>query len=72
VPSPADILAAATIRNAELFGVAADEGTIAPGKRANLLLLRAGPLASVAAFDAIETVFVDGHPHARADLRAPR
>jgi imidazolonepropionase-like amidohydrolase len=69
---PADILAAATIRNAELFGVAPEYGTIAPGKRASLLLLRADPLAGVAAFDAIETVFVDGRPFARADLRAPR
>jgi imidazolonepropionase-like amidohydrolase len=70
--TPVDILAAATLRNAELFGVAADYGTIAPGKRADLLLLRADPLASVAAFDTIETVFVDGRPLARADLRANR
>ena len=69
---PADILAAATIRNAELLGVASDLGTIAPGKRGDLLLLRADPLASTAAFDAIENVFVDGRPLARDELRAPR
>lgn len=69
---PADILAAATLRNAELFGIASDYGTVAPGKRANLLLLRADPTASVGAFDAIETVFVEGRPVARADLRAAR
>jgi hypothetical protein len=69
---PAEILAAATVRNAELFGVAAEYGTIAAGKRANLLLLRADPLASTAAFDAIETVFVDGKPVARGELRASR
>jgi len=67
---PAEILAAATLRNAELFGVAADYGTIAPGKRANLLLLRADPLASTEAFDAIETVLVEGKPFARAELCA--
>lgn len=69
---PSEILAAATIRGAELFGVASEYGTVTPGKRANLLLLRADPLASIAAFDAIETVFVDGRPLPRADLRAPR
>ncbi|HEY2516477.1 MAG TPA: amidohydrolase family protein [Polyangiaceae bacterium] len=69
---PSEILAAATIRGAELFGVASEYGTITPGKRANLLLLRADPLASTAAFDTLETVFVDGRPLARAELRAPR
>lgn len=69
---PLDILAAATIRNAETFGVAADYGTVTAGKRASLLLLRADPLASLAAFDAIETVFVDGRPVARDELRAAR
>jgi imidazolonepropionase-like amidohydrolase len=66
---PLDILAAATIRNAELFGVASDYGTVTPGKRASLLLLRADPLASLAAIDAIETVIVDGRPFAREELR---
>jgi hypothetical protein len=51
---------------------AARSGTITPGKRASLLLLRADPLASLAAFDAIETVFVDGRPFAREELRAAR
>jgi imidazolonepropionase-like amidohydrolase len=66
IPSRA-IFVAATSSNAKLFGLA-DHGTIEPGKKANLLLLRASPLAGVAAFDTIETVFLDGRPIARADL----
>jgi imidazolonepropionase-like amidohydrolase len=49
--------------------VASDYGTVTPGKRASLLLLRADPLASLAAIDAIETVIVDGRPFAREELR---
>jgi imidazolonepropionase-like amidohydrolase len=69
---PADILAAATVRNAELFGLGSDYGTVSPGKRASLLLLGADPLASTAAFDAIEMVFVDGRALQRDELGVPR
>ena len=56
------ILRAATLDNAVVFGLSKDLGTIEVGKRADLLLLRADPLQSVAAYDAIETVFLNGHP----------
>ena len=70
VPLPV-ILRAATLGNAEAFGLARDLGTIEVGKRADLLLLRADPLQSIDAWDTIETVFLDGRPLPRSSLRAP-
>ncbi len=66
VPLPR-ILRAATLDNAIAFGLS-DRGTIEIGKRADLLLLRADPLKSIAAYDAIETVFLNGDPLPRASL----
>ena len=43
-------------------------GTIAPGRRADLLLVRANPLADVAALRSPEAVFVNGFQFTRADL----
>jgi imidazolonepropionase-like amidohydrolase len=68
--SPARILAAATIEVARFFGLAGDYGTVEPGKRASLLLLRADPLASTSAFDTIELVIVAGRVVSRSELAA--
>jgi imidazolonepropionase-like amidohydrolase len=65
--SPRDLLKAATIRNAEVFGLR-DLGTIETGKTANLLLLRADPLASVEAWNAIESVILRGEVLSRESL----
>ena len=62
------ILRAATLDNAITFGFSKDLGTIEVGKRADLLLLRADPLQSVSAYDAIDTVFLSGNPIPRASL----
>jgi imidazolonepropionase-like amidohydrolase len=62
------ILRASTLDNAVAFGLSRDLGTIEVGKRADLLLLRADPLQSVAAYDAIDTVFLNGNPLPRASL----
>jgi imidazolonepropionase-like amidohydrolase len=62
------ILRAATIDNATAFGLSGDRGTIEVGKRADLLLLRADPLKTVAAYDAIDTIFVNGNPITRSAL----
>lgn len=67
--TPAQVLRAATLENARVFGLAGRLGTIAPGKDADLLLLSADPLADVAAYDRIETVFLAGRPIPRAELR---
>ena len=69
--SPRQILTAATSTNAAFFGLAADYGTIEPGKRASLLLLRADPLASVTAFDTIDAVILGDRVLARSELAAP-
>jgi imidazolonepropionase-like amidohydrolase len=63
-----DILRAATVENAAAFGLAKELGTIEVGKRADLLLVRGDPLRSIAAYDSIETVFLNGHPIERGTL----
>jgi imidazolonepropionase-like amidohydrolase len=69
VPLPR-ILRAATLDNALAFGLAKDLGTIQVGKRADLLLLKENPLTNVSAYDSIETIFLNGEPIAREELRA--
>ena len=66
----ARILRAATLDNALAFGLAKDLGTIQAGKRADLLLLKENPLANVSAYDSIETIFLNGEPIVREELRA--
>ncbi|HMF10539.1 MAG TPA: amidohydrolase family protein, partial [Thermoanaerobaculia bacterium] len=66
-----DILRATTIENAKVLGLARDVGSIEVGKRADLLLLDRDPLASISAYDTIETVFLDGFPIPRETLRPP-
>lgn len=67
----ARILRAATLDNATAFGLAEELGSIEVGKRADLLLLSANPLETIAAYDAIETIFLDGAPIGRAALLPP-
>ncbi|MGH3174387.1 MAG: amidohydrolase family protein, partial [Streptosporangiaceae bacterium] len=43
-----ETLIATTRTNAELLGIAAETGTIEPGKRADLLILDGDPLADIA------------------------
>jgi imidazolonepropionase-like amidohydrolase len=62
------ILRAATLDNAIAFGLSPDLGTIEVGKRADLLLLRANPLQTITAYDAIDAVFVGGIPVSRSSL----
>jgi hypothetical protein len=47
-------------------------GSVEPGKRAHLLLMRQDPLNSAAAYDAIDTVILAGVPIPRAALSARR
>ena len=64
------ILRGATLDNAKAFGLSQELGSIEVGKRADLLLLKENPLASVSAYDSIETVFLNGEPIAPESLRA--
>ncbi len=64
------IFRAATIDNAQAFGLADQLGTIESGKRADLLLLAENPLSDLSAYDTIEVVIVDGNAVDRQRLSA--
>jgi imidazolonepropionase-like amidohydrolase len=68
--SLAQIFKAATINNAREFKVDSQLGSIAPGKVANLVLLKKSPLESLEAYDSIVTVWVHGTPVLRDSLAA--
>jgi Amidohydrolase family len=65
------IFEAATISNAKAFRLQDKIGTIAAGKRANLVLLSHSPLESVEAYDEIQAVWIAGRRLDPADLEAP-
>ncbi len=65
----AALFRALTLGNAELFHLE-DRGTIEPGKKAHMLLLRENPLETVAAYDSIVTVFSNGVAIPRPELSA--
>jgi imidazolonepropionase-like amidohydrolase len=67
---PLRILRAATLDNAIAFGLDAELGSIEVGKRADLLLLAANPLESVAAYDSLELVILNGKAITRDSLRS--
>src|SRR5690606_3857186 len=69
--TPAAALRAATHDAAEALGVA-DRGTIAPGQRADLLLLDADPLADIDNSRAIAGVLLHGQWLPAAELDAMR
>ena len=64
------LLAGATIEAARAFHLDDRYGTVEEGKVANLLLLRANPLHTVEAYDAIDLVISRGRVLDRASLRA--
>ncbi|HEY2896662.1 MAG TPA: amidohydrolase family protein [Gemmatimonadaceae bacterium] len=64
------ILRAATLDNARALGLSDSLGSVQTGKRADLLLLTRNPLTDVSAYDAIETVFLNGVPLERDSLSA--
>ena len=64
------IFSAATLNNAKAFGMEKDYGTIAPGKKANLLLLSQNPLEQIEAYNSIEKVILRGEVIERESLRA--
>lgn len=66
--STAQLFRAATIENARIMNLDKEIGSIEKGKRAHLLLLRSNPLASVEAYNTIDTVFLAGKPIPRETL----
>jgi imidazolonepropionase-like amidohydrolase len=67
---PLEAIRAATIRPAEFFGLEARMGTIAPGMRADLVLLTADPLADISNTRRIEAVVTRGRLLMGDSLRA--
>jgi imidazolonepropionase-like amidohydrolase len=61
---------AATINNAETFGLADRYGSVEVGKTANLLLLEANPLQTVEAYNSIRWIVLGGRLIARETLPA--
>ena len=68
--APREALRAATLGAAEFLGIAADTGSIAVGKRADLVLLDADPRRDIGNTRRIEAVVLDGRLLRRADLDA--
>jgi imidazolonepropionase-like amidohydrolase len=58
--STRQLLRAATIENARAMRIEREIGSVETGKRANLLLLRANPLDTVEAYNAIDSVILGG------------
>jgi imidazolonepropionase-like amidohydrolase len=68
--TPPEALAAATRVPAEWLEVSGDRGTVAVGKRADLVLLEADPLANVANTRRISGIFLSGRYLSRSRLDA--
>ncbi len=64
----AEVLAAATIVAARAAGLEGETGSIAPGKRADLLILDADPVADIANARRVRMVVRNGRAHRQAEL----
>jgi imidazolonepropionase-like amidohydrolase len=67
---PLQVLRIATRNGAAALGVLGETGTVEAGKRADLVVLTADPLADLANTRQIERVYLRGTPYERARLRA--
>lgn len=66
--TPMQAIEAATLRPAQYFGLENQQGAIAEGMLADLVLLNANPLDDITNTQEINAVMRDGHLHTRADL----
>ena len=60
--SPREVLISATTATAELFGIEAEAGTLAPGKSADLIAVEGDPLQDVGALTRVRYVMAAGRP----------
>jgi len=65
---PAEVIRIATRNGAESLGLLAETGTVAAGKRADLVVLDADPTADIANVRRIEKVFLAGREHSPREL----
>jgi hypothetical protein len=70
--TPLEALRTATINPARFLGKSSDYGSVAPGRVADLVMLRANPLENIANTRAIAGVVADGRYWSQADLDALR
>jgi imidazolonepropionase-like amidohydrolase len=68
--TPREALATATVTPPRFLGLPDQDGAIAPGRRADLVLLGANPLEDIAAVSDVEAVVVNGRLLDRAALDA--
>jgi imidazolonepropionase-like amidohydrolase len=68
--SPLEAIRAATAVPAQVMGLAADSGTIAPGLRADLIVVDGNPLARISDIRNVRLVAVDGRLYDAAPLWA--
>ncbi|SHG56129.1 amidohydrolase family protein [Flagellimonas flava] len=68
VPLP-KILASATFNNAKAFHLDASIGSLAIGKKANIIMMTKNPLRDIEAYDAIEKVIIGGKIIKRENLQ---
>lgn len=68
--TPAEVLRAATLDAARHAGMADEFGTVAAGKRADLVVLAGNPLADIGNTRRIRAVLLNGRLHDRAHLDA--
>ena len=64
--SEMDAIRSATVVTAELFGIAAEAGTLEPGKLADLVAVSGDPLADISALRDIDFVMKSGAVAKRA------
>ncbi len=66
--TPAEALKTATLNPARYFEVLQDFGTVAAGKKADLIILNANPLEDIGNTEAIEFVLFDGNVYTKDAL----
>lgn len=66
--TPMEAITAATRTAARVLGMEAESGTVEPGKRADLVILSADPLAAIRNIRSVESVVANGRMYRPADL----
>ena len=67
--TPYEAIESGTLKVAQYFGTAADTGTVAEGKRADLILLHANPLTNITNTERIAGVMTSGRWIAEAEIK---